>query len=200
MATPSILLVDDHPLFCDGFGWMLRALRPTWRLECASSALEARSLIVRSLPGLVIIDVTLPGDDGFALLAQVAKEAPMLPQLLISGREDEAVRVRARACGARGFICKTSSPEFIVAAMDRVLCGDTGFEPARLSDNMPVLTVRQAEVLGLLALGHGNKEIRYQLNIAERTVRAHLTELFHLLDAHSRAQAVIRARALGLVP
>ena len=58
----------------------------------------------------------------------------------------------------------------------------------------PSLTPRQAEILDLLAEGHGNKEIRHRLGIAERTVRAHLTELFQLLDAHSRTQALIRAR------
>ena len=54
-------------------------------------------------------------------------------------------------------------------------------------------------MLGLLAEGHGNKEMRYRLNIAERTVRAHMTELFQLLGAHSRTQAMIRARELGLI-
>ena len=64
---------------------------------------------------------------------------------------------------------------------------------------MPVLTGRQTELLMLLAEGHGNKEMRHRMNIAERTVRAHLTELFHLLGAHSRMQAVVRARELGLI-
>jgi DNA-binding NarL/FixJ family response regulator len=62
-----------------------------------------------------------------------------------------------------------------------------------------VLTTRQAEVLGLLAEGHANKEIRYRLGIAERTVRAHLTELFQVLGVNSRMQAVIRGRELGLI-
>jgi DNA-binding NarL/FixJ family response regulator len=64
---------------------------------------------------------------------------------------------------------------------------------------MPALSRRQAEILELLSAGHGNKEIRHRLGIAERTVRAHLTDLFQLLDAHSRMQAVIRARELGLI-
>jgi DNA-binding NarL/FixJ family response regulator len=62
-----------------------------------------------------------------------------------------------------------------------------------------MLTARQIEVLMLLADGHSNKEIRHRLNIAERTVRAHLTELFQLLGAHSRMQALLRARELGLI-
>ncbi len=64
---------------------------------------------------------------------------------------------------------------------------------------MPSLTSRQAEVLELLAEGCSNKEMRHRLGIAERTVRAHLTELFHLLGASSRMQAVIRGRELGLI-
>ena len=77
--------------------------------------------------------------------------------------------------------------------------GGPAFADCLAAGAMPVLSVRQAEVLGLLAEGHANKEIRHRLAIAERTVRAHLTELFHLLGANSRMQAVIRARELGLI-
>ena len=82
--------------------------------------------------------------------------------------------------------------------IDSVLRGDKIFNTGD-PGNLPALTPRQIELLMLLAEGHGNKEIRHRLNIAERTVRAHLTELFQLLGAHSRMQALIRARELGLV-
>ena len=147
-------------------------------------------------PDVVIVDVGLPDDDGFTLVKTLAERAPSLPQIMISGRQDAAVRMRARLCGARGFIPKTTEPDEIASTIDAVLDGHMRFED--LSD-IPTLTSRQTEILLLLADGHGNKEIRHRLNIAERTVRAHLTDLFQLLGANSRMQALIRARELGLI-
>ena len=80
-----------------------------------------------------------------------------------------------------------------------MLQGGSAFSAAERDASLPILTTRQAEILALLAEGHANKEIRYRLGIAERTVRAHLTELFQLLGANSRMQAVIRGRELGLI-
>jgi DNA-binding NarL/FixJ family response regulator len=199
MALVEILVVDDHPLFRDGFAQMARALRPDWTLHFSDSAAQALTVLPRVALDLVIVDVSLPGEDGFVLLKAVASFSAAIPQILISGRDDAAVRIRARACGARSFITKTAAPETIVGTIDTVLNGGTVFDTAPGTGELPVLTARQTEVLMLLAAGHGNKEIRHRLNIAERTVRAHLTELFQVLGAHSRMQAVIRARELGLI-
>jgi DNA-binding NarL/FixJ family response regulator len=201
MHGATVLLVDDHPLFRDGFAGMAAVLRPAWRLGFASSAAEALQAIEAQAPDLVVIDIVLPGGDGFALAQGIAATRPDLPCALISGREDLAARARARTCGARGFIAKAAAPEEIVAAIDRVLGGDSAFDgPLPASSVSVALSQRQSEVLSLLAEGHGNKEIRHQLGIAERTVRAHLTDLFHILGAHSRMQAVVRAREIGLIP
>ena len=199
MATARILIVDDHPLFSDGFTHMARALRPDWSVFSAASAAAALNAIGAARPSLAIVDVGLPGEDGFALLRKIAANWPGLPVVLISGRDDAAVRVRARASGACGFMAKTATPDAIVAMAETVLGGGVAFSACENAAGMPDLTTRQAEVLALLAEGHANKEIRYRLGIAERTVRAHLTELFTLLGANSRMQAVIRGRDLGLV-
>jgi len=198
MAT--LLLVDDHPLFREGFAQMVRALRPDWHLLLASSADEAEAM-VRSDPKitLVVIDINLPGRDGFHLCERL-RGTTTTRAILISGREDEGARIRARASGAAGLIAKSASPEAIVGLIDQVLAGGNAFETqASTRVAVPPLSPRQLQVLGLLAEGHGNKEIRHRLGIAERTVRAHLTELFQLLGAHSRTHALIRARELGLV-
>jgi len=198
MAT--LLLVDDHPLFREGFAQMVRALRPDWHLLLASSADEAEA-IVRSDPTitLAVIDINLPGRDGFHLCEQL-RATTTTRAILISGREDEGARIRARTSGAAGLIAKSASPEAIVGLIDQVLGGGSAFETqASTRVAIPPLSPRQLQVLGLLAEGHGNKEIRHRLGIAERTVRAHLTELFQLLGAHSRTHALIRARELGLV-
>lgn len=198
-GVANILVVDDHPLFREGFAHMVRVLRPRWTLHFSDSAAHALSILTKVAPDLIIVDVGLPGDDGFTLIKAIADVAASIPQILISGRDDAAVRLRARACGVRSFIAKTEDPETIAKTIDAVLDGGVVFDACKAGGEMPVLTGRQIEVLMLLAEGHGNKEIRHRLNIAERTVRAHLTELFHLLGAHSRMQAVMRARELGLI-
>jgi DNA-binding NarL/FixJ family response regulator len=199
LAPADILIVDDHPLFSTGFTAMARVLRPGWTLQLAATSVEAHSLLRLHVPQLALVDVGLPGDDGFALVQSIAEVWPSVPAVLISGRDDAAVRVRARACGAAGFITKTAGPETIVSMLDIVLQGGTAFAGGERAPGVPALTSRQAEILLLLAEGCSNKEIRYRLGIAERTVRAHLTELFHVLGASSRMQAVIRGRELGLV-
>ena len=123
MATTGILIVDDHPLFSDGFAHMARSLRPDWSIRSAASAAAALDAVRSACPNLAIVDVGLPGEDGFALLRTFAAGWPGLPVVLISGREDEAVRVRARASGAAGFIAKTATPAAIVRMVDNVLNG-----------------------------------------------------------------------------
>jgi len=181
-------------------GHLLNARRPAWSVHFAEGPTEARAVLARHCVDLVIIDVGLLEEDGFALLDRIARDYPGLRQMLISGRNDAAVRVRARACGARGFVAKTMSSEAILDAVDAVLAGGTAFDEVKARPaGERKLTSRQAEILELVAQGHGNKEIRHRLGIAERTVRAHLTELFVTLDAHSRTQALVRARELGMI-
>jgi DNA-binding NarL/FixJ family response regulator len=194
------LVVDDHPLFQEGLAQMVRRMRPDAEIALADRAAQALATLAGGPVDLAIIDIVLPDADGFQLSRTISESFPAVPQILISGRNERAVRVRARTCGARGFIAKLMPPEAIARAIEAVLCGGTAFEEGRTcKSGIPALTPRQAEILDLLAEGHGNKEIRHRLGIAERTVRAHLTELFQLLEAHSRMQALFRARELGLI-
>ena len=198
MVSPHILIVDDHPIFREGFGHLVRALRSSWVIEFADSAAAAIAAFSCRPASLVIIDVGLPDGDGFALFEEIVKLSPHTPQIMMSGRDDAAVRMRTRAIGARAFISKSSEPEQVLMKIESILMGEAIFEPS--GGNIPALTARQTEVLMLLAQGLGNKEIRHRLNIAERTVRAHLTEIFQMLAVHSRMQAIVRARELGLIP
>jgi DNA-binding NarL/FixJ family response regulator len=198
------LLVEDHPLFRDGFAAMLSHHRPDWSLTTAGTAGEALEMLAEpqlgpSAPDLVIIDIQLPDLDGFEAARAIAARAPLTPRVMISGREDEAARLRSRDCGASGFISKAWASEQIIAMLEQVLAGGVAFA---LSDAGAVsggLTARQLEVLTLLAQGHSNKVIERRMDIAPRTVRAHLTEIFRLLEADGRVQAILKARLMGLI-
>ncbi|TXI10980.1 MAG: response regulator transcription factor [Rhizobium sp.] len=210
-TNTTILLVDDHPLYHAGLTSVLKNLKPAFTLLGAADA-QAGLAMMQQHPriDLVLIDIVLPGMDGFEAVSVYGAAFPFIPRVLISGREDMATATRASNCGASGFISKSWSVERMVQLIERVLWGGSGFEPvnpksAQLSQNSgngegrQHLTLRQIEVLSLLAEGKSNKEIARDLDIADRTVRAHLTELFQVLGVRSRTQALLHAQNLGLV-
>lgn len=166
----------------------------------AGSAAEAVGLVAGGeRPDLAIIDILLPDTDGFEAARVIGQCAPQVSRVIISGREDGAARLRSRDCGASGFISKAWSPERIVEALETVLEGGVAFDTPAGVGVVDGMTARQLEVLTLLADGHSNKVIERRMNIAPRTVRAHLTEIFHLLEADGRVQAILKARRLGLI-
>ena len=201
MMKARVLLIDDHPLFVDGFAMMLRHSKPEWTLESTSTTSEALFILRQGTDfDLIIVDVQLPEHDGFETLGLIAEFCPCAPRMMMSGREDGLAQLRARQAGASGFAVKASPPETILATIDSVLAGQPHFAQGHCAgDQPPALSPRQTEVMDLLAAGCANKEIRYRLSIAERTVRAHLTEIFNTLGVTSRVQAIIRARELGLI-
>lgn len=208
----TLLLVDDHPLYHAGLTSVLKTLKPAYALLGAPDAQAGLALLrAQARVDLVLIDIVLPGMDGFEAVAAYGAVFPFIPRMLISGREDAATISRASRCGASGFVCKSWSVERMVKLIERVLDGGPGFEheygidsqaqaaPTQDGTARQHLTLRQIEVLSLLAEGKSNKEIARQLDIADRTVRAHLTELFQALGVRSRTQALIHAQSLRLV-
>jgi DNA-binding NarL/FixJ family response regulator len=198
-SEAELLIIDDHPLFVDGFVAMVGQLRPSWIVETGATGAEAFSKLAQRPKSAALIDVFLPDRDGFNLLHAIRLEWPDLPIILISGRDHGAMEMRARSSPANGFIPKTTAAPQFVSLIESALAGRTAFASGKLNGDLPTLTPRQAQVLELLAAGHGNKEIRHRLGIAERTVRAHLTEVFQVLGVHGRMPAVIKARELGLI-
>lgn len=207
----QILLVDDHPLFHEGLASAFARLAPDLGIVSADSA-EAGLAVMRTTPAieLALIDLILPTIDGLAALALYAAEFPHVPRLLISGKDDPAIIAQARDAGASGFLRKSLPLDQLLAALRTVLDGgayfDLGPPPAMTRDAASGerdpsgdLTLRQLEVLKLLGDGRSNKEISSALAIADRTVRAHLTELFRTLGVSSRTQAVLAAQRLGLL-
>jgi len=206
---PLVLLVDDHPLFHEGLASAFARLAPELSIVSADSV--ARGLdVLRESPAieLALIDLILPSSDGLSALALYAEEFPHVPRLLISGKDDPAIVRKARDAGASGFLHKSLPLDRLIAALRHVLEGHAFFEgsgpePASSDagnpDQRAELTLRQLEVLQLLGEGRSNKEISAALAIADRTVRAHLTELFRALGVSSRTQAILAAQRLGLL-
>jgi two-component system, NarL family, nitrate/nitrite response regulator NarL len=198
----KILIVDDHPLFRAGFHAVLE-----------QSALDAGVLSVSSVPealqamqrdgdiGLVLLDIHLKGDDGFNALKVIGARFPTTACIMISGDEQDGVASRAVAAGASGFIPKSFTADEMVAAIQKVLAGDVFTPPKSNVASEPTgLTLRQLEVITMLGRGFSNKEIARALDVAERTVKAHVSAVFEALNVRNRTQAVLVAQRRGFLP
>jgi two-component system nitrate/nitrite response regulator NarL len=200
----KILIVDDHPLFRAGFHAVLE-----------QSALEAGVLSVSSVPealqtlqrdadiGVVLLDIHLKGDDGFAALKIIGERFPTTACIMISGDEQQSIAARAVQSGASGFIPKSFTADEMIAAIQKVLAGEV-FVPQTASltpsEQPNGLTLRQLEVISMLGRGFSNKEIARALDVAERTVKAHVSAVFEALNVRNRTQAVLVAQRRGFLP
>jgi two-component system nitrate/nitrite response regulator NarL len=200
----KILIVDDHPLFRAGFHAVLE-----------QSDLDAGVLSVSSVPealqtlqqdgdiGLVLLDIHLKGDDGFNALKIIGERFPTTACIMISGDDQQAVATRAVAAGASGFIPKSFTADEMIAASRQVLNGEV-FVPATTNlvaaEQPSGLTLRQLEVISMLGRGFSNKEIARALDVAERTVKAHVSAVFEALNVRNRTQAVLVAQKKGFLP
>jgi len=198
-----ILIVDDHPLYREGLASALRAHLPGIEVLGAGSAEEGLLALERHADvDAVLIDVRLPGMDGFAALATYGTRFPTVSRVVVSGQEGSDLIRRAFDAGASAFIQKSMSVAEVAAAIREVLGGGT-FAPARgvrPAQAASVLTLRQLEVLRLMGEGYSNKEIARALKIAEPTAKSHVAAIFEVLGVDNRTQAVLVAQRLGHLP
>lgn len=197
-----ILIVDDHPLYREGMVSALRANLAGVEVEGAGSAEEGLACLERAADiDVVLIDLRLPGMDGFGAQAVYAQRFPTVSRVVVSGLDDPQLVRRAFQAGASGFIPKSMSVTEVAEAIQYVLTGQV-FVPGSghatpADEGEPSLTLRQLEVLRLLGTGHTNKEIARALEITERTAKAHVAAIFQALGAENRTQAVLAAQRQG---
>jgi DNA-binding NarL/FixJ family response regulator len=218
----KILIVDDHPLIREALRHVLTVLDPKIvLLEAQSYADAASTTQSNSDLDLILLDLGLPDIDGFVALAQLREQYPETPVVVLSASEAPEVVTRAIDAGAMGFIPKTSSNQLLLNALRLVLAGGVylplevlhqhqvpgqaarhapGASPsvAALSPRDVGLTARQTDVLALMVQGKPNKLICRDLNLAEGTVKIHVTAILRALNVTNRTQAVIAVGKLGL--
>jgi DNA-binding NarL/FixJ family response regulator len=178
--------------------------------------------MVRHFPDLdlVLMDLDMPGLDGYHGLTQLRQTYPELPVVIVTASEYEQDMIRVMKCGASGYIPKSMTSKDMLAAIGKILNGDVfvpdlsatsgtfhirqGAEPSAQAHIPPPgldkfqLTPRQREVLLLMCEGLSNKSIANQLGMAEGTVKIHVTAILKSMNAGNRTQAVIMAREAGL--
>ena len=221
----KVLVVDDHTLIRTALRGVLGQLDGGLTMLEASDCRSAFEQI-EAHPDLdlVLLDLNLPGKHGLAALEELRTSYPALPVVVLSSANDRASVMQSLDLGAMGYIPKLSSNEVLVSALRLVLSGGiyippeilarSGHAPAASADTavasvqrsvpprVPAdlgLSERESRILRLLLEGKSNKLICRELDIAESTVKNHITQILRTLNVTSRTQAVIVAAQMGLV-
>ena len=203
----TALIIEDHPLFRAALIHLVRATLPDVEPIAANTA-EAALKLASSLSNirLILLDPGLPGINGAEAIAALLRACPAAQLIAVSASEDRRDAMAALRAGASVFVSKAVSTEILGELLRRVLAGEVkapewitpqGSDTLK-DDPALALTARQREVLTLLSQGHSNKEIGLRLDLAEITVKTHVSAIFRALNVANRTQAVLAARRLGL--
>ncbi len=195
------LIVDDHPLFREALAFILSQVEGGSTSAQAESLEQATAALRQDTSfDLVLLDLGLPGANGLNGVLTVRNMIPTTPIVVVSAVEDRDVIHRAAQIGVSGYIVKTSGTEMIRTALTSILMGNAHF-PTSLDQgggasaggegsDISQLTPRQLTVLSLLGEAKSNKQIAYELNISQETVKIHISAILRKLGVSSRAQAV----------
>ncbi|UBF25028.1 response regulator transcription factor [Kovacikia minuta CCNUW1] len=205
-----VLLVDDQSIIREGLGGLLQA-KPD--LEIVGEAENGQVAVEQALllqPDVVLMDVRMPIMDGVAATRQLNQQAPKIQILVLTTFDDDQYVTQAMRYGARGYLLKDTSSDELADAIRAVYKGSTYMGPGLFEKTMttappPIepppeiaeLTLREQEVLSLIAAGQSNREIAQTLYISERTVKNHVNSILSRLNLRDRTQAAIFATKLG---
>jgi len=202
--TGTILIADDHPLFRQALAMAAASVRPTARIvESANLMTALNEAAAADDLMLILLDLKMPGAEGYSGVALLHAEKPGVPILVVSSADAAQAARNAVRFGAVGFLGKDASLSAIEAAIEDALAGkrieaprDDAIDP--VAAQIATLTPTQLKVLLGVMDGRLNKQIAYDLGISEATVKAHMTAVLKKLDVQNRTQAVLAATALGV--
>jgi DNA-binding NarL/FixJ family response regulator len=210
MPHMKILLVDDHALIRDALRGVLKELAPEATVLEASDSRQAMRLVEAHLDlHVILLDLNLPDRDGFAVLADLRRRHATISLVVLSASQDRDSILKAIDLGALGFIPKSSPRDVMANALRLIFSGGVYIPPEALAPTefkeharrrSPAdlgLTGRQVEVLALMMEGKSNKAISRMLDVAEPTVKHHVTAVLKALNVTNRTEAVIAVGTLG---
>ena len=210
---PQLLIADDHPLFREALRGVASRLLPDAAIHEAEDAAGLYAMVdAHPDADLLLLDLNMPGAQGFSALVHLRAMHPQLPVVMVSAREEPAVVRRALDHGAMGFIPKSSDAATLAGALRQVLDGER-WAPYAALDAAPIpdeeraiaarvreLTPQQFRVLQMLGAGLLNKQIGYELGVSEATIKAHMSAILRKLGATNRTQAILLAGKLAVEP
>lgn len=217
----KILIADDHELIRDGLTTAFNEAIPESICEQAANAELTLEQIQNNGPfDLIVLDLVMPGSDGFRLLNKICSQTPETPVVVLSATAEPAIMRKAIDMGASGFIPKHAGKKVTLRAVELVLSGGVYVPPevmttgsgetatnvrdalllsGRKTNDIPCLTRRQNDVLKFLVQGDSNKVIARNLGLSDNTVKIHITAILKALGATNRTQAVLIAQQADIV-
>jgi DNA-binding NarL/FixJ family response regulator len=212
VTVPRVLIVDDQTLFRSGLARLLDEDKRVTVVGEAGDGLEAVQQVASVKPDIVLMDLRMPNLDGIEATQKIVAEHPGVKVLILTTFEADNHVIQALKVGASGYILKDSKADAIVSSILAVASGERVMSGAVASRVLEMLTgnttpkefydgltVREIEILKMLASGMANKQIAYKLKISEKTVRNHVSNMYEKLQIYDRSQAVLYAVRKGLV-
>lgn len=204
----TAMIIDDHPLFCDALSIVLKMVAGIGTVDTAETLSAALDhLAAGRTPDIILLDLNLPDVNGLDGLMRLKARVPRLPIIVVSSMSDNRMIAATLQAGASGFVPKHSQRDVFSQAFHAIECGSVytpdsyiapGTEAADHGDGavlrLSSLTRQQARILRLICDGKLNKQIAFDLSIAETTVKAHVTAIMRKLGVQSRTQAVLIAQ------
>lgn len=218
MTKPiRVLIADDHLIVREGLQLIMETADEFELVGEAADGAQAVQLANKLKPDVILMDLQMPNVDGLTAIAQIRTQQPDIAIVILTTYNEDDRMIRGLRAGARGYLLKDTDRETLLNTIRAAARGETLLKPeimARVlahADSAPAvapartpggteLTEREKQVLQLLVRGAQNKEIAFQLNITERTVKAHLASIFNRLGVNSRTEAAALAVRMGLVP
>ena len=214
-ATVRVVVVDDHPLFRQGIGALIRDSPETELAGDAASGEEAVARCAQLEPDVVVMDVHMPGLGGVEATRQILRARPQTAIVMLTMMDEDDSVFAAMRAGARGYVLKGAQPAEILRAVLAAASGQAIFgrdvaqriagyfaDAGQGGAARPFghLTVREREILELMTAGAGNGAIAARLGLTEKTIRNNVSSIFVKLGVSDRAAAVARARDAGIRP
>ncbi len=217
----NVLIVDDHFVVREGLKLILETSDEYQVVGEAENGQIAVELALELQPDVILMDLNMPVMDGLEAMEKLQQQQCMIPVVILTTYNEDDLMIKGLAMGAKGYLLKDSKREHLFRTLDSAIRGETLLQPeimqtvfqARSKAVSPVptrtssqsgysavlLSNREKIVLQAIAHGHRSKDIAFDMGISERTVKAHLTNIYNKLGVDSRAQAVAFAIEKGIV-
>ncbi|OBY04604.1 DNA-binding response regulator [Rhizobium leguminosarum bv. trifolii] len=200
MAAITIAIVDDHPLFREGVSRTLSEIKDFVVVGDGASADDAAALAASQMPDVVLLDVSIPGG-GIDAISEIVVRSPRTKILMLTASEDVDHLIATLRRGAAGYVVKGVGSRGLAEAIRTIVGGSRYISSSMrakaeksLLDRPASMPRRETEVMELVAEGLSNKHIARRLNLQEKTIKHHMTEILSKIGASNRTEAAIRWR------
>ncbi|WHX72192.1 response regulator [Bacillus altitudinis] len=211
----QIVIVDDHFVVREGLKLILETDQRFDVVGEAEDGAKGLDILKEKAPDLVLLDLNMPNMSGLEMLKEMQSLQLKVPVLILTTYNEEKLMIEGLQLGAKGYLLKDASRENLFYTIEAAIRGDILLQanvaakvfestehqvtPTHLKKEINMLTEKEMIVLQAVARGYRSKEIAFDMGISERTVKAHLTNIYQKLEVTSRAEAIKAAVELGVI-